>query len=145
MMAGIRSRDTKPEVLLRKLLHRAGYRFRLGSKIGRIKPDVVLPKWQTAVFIHGCFWHGHDHCHLYRLPKSNTDFWAEKVGVNKERDQRTYDILRGSGWRVITVWECALRGRRKLNDSALLEQLNAGITDVARDDEIAGLSDRTMR
>jgi DNA mismatch endonuclease (patch repair protein) len=145
MMAGIRSRDTKPEVLLRKLLHRAGYRFRLGSKIGRIKPDVVLPKWQTAIFIHGCFWHGHDHCHLYRLPKSNTDFWAEKVGVNKERDQRTYDILRESGWRVITVWECALRGRRKLTDSALLKQLSAGITDVARDDEIAGLSDRTMR
>jgi DNA mismatch endonuclease (patch repair protein) len=144
-MAGIRSRNTKPEVLVRKLLHNAGYRFRLGSKIGRIKPDIVLRRWRAAIFIHGCFWHGHNQCHLYRLPKSNPEFWSGKITINKERDERTYDALRDAGWNVITVWECALKGRRRLTDLELLEKLNARIHDWSRPDEINGTSDRTAQ
>lgn len=112
-MRGIRNRNTRPEVAVRKLLHGAGFRYRLDSRIGKIRPDIVLPKWKTAVFVHGCFWHGHESCHLYRLPKSQQKFWSAKIAANLERDQRTLRALLDNEWNVVVIWECALKGRRR--------------------------------
>ena len=111
MMAGIRGRDTKPEILLRSGLHRLGLRFVLKSKLpGR--PDLVLPRWRVAVFFHGCFWHGHD-CPLFKLPGTRTEFWREKIGSNRERDGRVLAALLDGGWRVAVVRECSIRGAGK--------------------------------
>ena len=110
MMAGIRSRDTKPEIRVRKALHALGFRFALSSRSLPGKPDVVLPKWKVAVFVHGCFWHLHG-CHLSKTPASNTEFWTEKLGKNVERDSRMVAKLLEEGWRVLIIWECALKGR----------------------------------
>jgi DNA mismatch endonuclease (patch repair protein) len=112
VMALIRGRDTKPELALRSLLHRAGYRFTVRGPRNRSlpgKPDLVLPKYRTAVFVHGCFWHGHENCPGFRLPKSRCDFWQEKISGNQARDLRNEAALRALGWHVVTVWECALR------------------------------------
>jgi len=115
MMAGIRSSNTKPEKLVRSALHQRGLRF-ARSSIGLIgRPDVVLPHWRVAVFVHGCFWHLHK-CKLSTMPLSNVEFWANKLLANQARDRRTVDELVASGWRVLTVWECALRGASAKND-----------------------------
>lgn len=108
MMAGIRGKDTKPELLVRRYLHVHGFRFRLHD--GRLpgKPDLVLPKWKTVIFVHGCFWHMHD-CRYFKLPGTRTEFWREKLEANKARDEVTRQRLEGLGWRVIVVFECALR------------------------------------
>jgi DNA mismatch endonuclease (patch repair protein) len=113
MMAGIRSRDTKPERIVRSYLHRAGLRFRLHSTLpGR--PDVTLPKYRAAIFVHGCFWHRHKNCALAYLPKSRIDFWAAKFSSNVARDRRVQRILRRRlNWRVFIVWECNLRGGQR--------------------------------
>lgn len=109
MMSGIRGRNTKPEILVRSLLHRHGFRFRLHARELPGKPDIVLPGYRAAIFIHGCFWHGHD-CPLYRLPGTRTDFWRAKIDRNRTSDQKARDRLLAMGWRVAIVWECALRG-----------------------------------
>lgn len=109
MMSRIRGRNTKPEILVRSLLHRQGFRFRLHVRELPGKPDIVLPKYQAAIFVHGCFWHGHD-CPLYRLPGTRPDFWQNKVDRNRASDRRAKDALLAAGWRVAVVWECALRG-----------------------------------
>jgi DNA mismatch endonuclease, patch repair protein len=127
MMAGIRSKNTKPEIGVRKLLHRLGFRFRLHRKDLPGKPDIVLPKWNAAVFVHGCFWHGHANCPLYRLPLSNADFWSEKIGGNMIRDAKGASDLLASGWRVITVWECALKGKSALPLGELTRSLDRTI------------------
>ena len=108
-MARIRSRDTKPEVRLRKALHRLGLRFRLHGKRLPGKPDIVLPKYRTAIFVHGCFWHRHAGCKVATTPKSNTDFWIEKFDRNVARDAASVERLQADGWRVIIAWECELR------------------------------------
>ena len=109
MMSGIRGRNTKPEILVRSLLHREGFRFRLHVRELPGKPDIVLPKYRAAIFVHGCFWHGHD-CPLYRLPSTRPDFWRNKIDRNRASDRRARDALLAAGWRVAVVWECALRG-----------------------------------
>lgn len=109
MMGGIRGRDTKPEVLLRRMLFASGFRFRLQQKDLPGKPDIVLPKWKAAIFVHGCFWHRHEGCSLTATPGTRTEFWQKKFEGNVERDARTRDQLLGGGWRVATVWECSLR------------------------------------
>lgn len=108
-MSGIRGRNTKPEILVRSLLHREGFRFRLHVRELPGKPDIVLPKYRAAIFVHGCFWHGHD-CPLYRLPGTRPDFWRNKIDRNRACDRRARDALLAAGWRVAVVWECALRG-----------------------------------
>jgi DNA mismatch endonuclease (patch repair protein) len=108
MMAGIKGRNTKPEVFLRKLLHRAGFRFRLHRKDLPGRPDIVLPKYKTAIFVNGCFWHGHRDCKHFRLPKSRTDFWKSKIESNIVRDERNEALVREYGWNSITIWECEL-------------------------------------
>lgn len=108
-MSSIRSRNTKPEIIVRSLLHREGFRFRLHVRELPGKPDIVLPKYRAAIFVHGCFWHGHD-CSLYRLPSTRPDFWQDKIDHNRASDRRARDALLAAGWRVAVVWECALRG-----------------------------------
>lgn len=113
MMAGIKSRNTKPELLIRSLLHNRGFRFRLHVKDLPGKPDIVLPKYHSVIFINGCFWHGHQNCHLFRLPATRTEFWQEKICHNQANDSRAIELLLASNWRVCIVWECSIRGARK--------------------------------
>jgi len=118
MMSGIRSKDTKPEVRIRSSLHRLGYRFRLHVKAMPGTPDIVLPRFKAAVFIHGCFWHGHD-CHLFKLPATRQDFWREKIDKNRANDEKHLNDLMHSGWRVGVVWECAIRGAKTDFDAVI--------------------------
>lgn len=108
-MSRIRGKATKPELLVRHWLWNHGYRYRLNVKSVPGKPDIVLRKYRTAIFVNGCFWHGHDGCSLYSAPKSNTDFWLSKIKRNRERDQRNYKDLHDAGWHVIVIWECQLK------------------------------------
>lgn len=112
-MRAIRNRNTKPEILVRKLLHFRGFRFRLNVKTLPAKPDIVFPKYRAVILVNGCFWHGHD-CPVFRWPKTRTEFWKEKITGNQQRDKRNLMDLQAAGWRVLTLWECALRGRYKL-------------------------------
>ena len=109
MMSGIRGRDTKPELLIRRHLHAQGLRFRLDARDLPGRPDIVLPRWKTVVFAHGCFWHRHKDCSFFRLPKTRPEFWADKIQRNVERDRIALERLRDEGWRVAIIWECALR------------------------------------
>ena len=109
MMAGIRSRDTKPERLIRSALHRRGLRFRLGTKDLPGRPDLVLPKHRAAIFVNGCFWHGHD-CRFFKWPETRREFWAKKISGNRHRDATVLAAVRAKGWRHLTIWECAVRG-----------------------------------
>ncbi len=111
-MAAIRSSSTKPELKLRRALWGLGFRYRVNEKRLPGKPDIVLPKYRTVVFIHGCFWHGHKGCKYYTIPKTNTEFWTAKVARNKERDQEVWRQLEARGWSVIIVWECELKKYR---------------------------------
>lgn len=108
-MSRIRSKDTKPEILVRSYLFSKGLRFRKNDKRYPGSPDIVLPKYKTMVFVHGCFWHLHDNCKYAVMPKSNVDFWKKKLYGNKERDERNQKELESMGWKVITVWECELK------------------------------------
>ena len=105
-MSRIRSKDTKPELLARKFLHKNGFRYRLHVKDLPGKPDIVLPKYKTVIFIHGCFWHGHDDCRYFVVPKSRTDWWLEKIHRNKTNDRKAKVALEVLGWKVIHIWEC---------------------------------------
>jgi DNA mismatch endonuclease (patch repair protein) len=112
MMSGIRGRNTKPEILIRSLLHRRGFRFRLHVSDLPGKPDIVLPRYHAVIFVHGCFWHGHD-CPMFKWPSTRPDFWRNKIERNRANDRKASDALLASGWRVGIVWECALRGPGK--------------------------------
>jgi DNA mismatch endonuclease (patch repair protein) len=107
-MRAIRSRNTKPELLVRKYLHAAGFRYRLHDKRLPGKPDIVLPRYRTVIFVHGCFWHGHD-CKYFILPKTRTEFWQKKIEANQARDREHIAQLNQLAWRVIVVWECEVK------------------------------------
>lgn len=109
MMSGIRSKNTGPELVVRRLLYAAGFRFRLHVRDLPGKPDIVMVGRHVAIFVHGCFWHRHEACKFARSPASRRDFWAGKLTANVARDQRAIEALRDDGWRVLTVWECAIR------------------------------------
>lgn len=111
MMAGIRAKDTKPEMLVRRALFAEGFRFRLHRGDLPGGPDIVLPGRKVAIFVHGCFWHRHVGCRFAKLPSSNTDFWCNKLDGNVRRDRRAVEALRSAGWRVLVVWECATRDK----------------------------------
>jgi DNA mismatch endonuclease (patch repair protein) len=111
MMAGIRGKDTKPEMVVRKILFAAGYRFRLHRRDLPGVPDVVMSGRNISVFVHGCFWHRHKGCSLVKVPATNVEFWRAKLDGNVERDVKVIAALRELGWRVLVVWECATRGR----------------------------------
>lgn len=109
MMSGIRGKNTKPEILIRSLLHKEGYRFRLHDKDLPGNPDIVLKRYGAVIFVHGCFWHRHL-CHLFKWPRSRPEFWEEKLNGNHKRDQKNTQSLTSLGWRVCVVWECAIKG-----------------------------------
>lgn len=112
MMAGIRGRNTQPELALRRALHREGFRFRLHERRLPGRPDMVLPRWRTTIFVHGCFWHRHASCRYATTPATRPEFWTAKFAANVKRDGHNAAALRALGWRVATVWECALRSDR---------------------------------
>jgi len=112
-MSRIRSKDTKPELIVRKFLFANGYRFRLHDKKLPGKPDLVLKKIKTVIFIHGCFWHGHEGCKYFILPKTRTQWWTEKISTNAVNDKKKKNILETLGWNVITIWECELRPKER--------------------------------
>lgn len=114
-MSGIRGKNTKPELLVRSQLFKAGYRFRLHRKDLPGTPDIVMPGRRIAIFIHGCFWHRHRDCPLARLPKSNAEFWKAKLSGNEQRDQVKYFQLAKLDWRVLVVWECATRHQQNID------------------------------
>jgi len=109
MMSGIRSSNTKPEILTRKALHSLGYRYRLGSRVGKIKPDIVLTRYKVAIFVHGCFWHQHQGCKHAYSDRQRSDKWLKKFADNKERDKRVTATLLQKDWRVAVLWECVTR------------------------------------
>jgi DNA mismatch endonuclease, patch repair protein len=119
-MSRIRGRDTKPEMLIRRGLHARGLRYRLHDRSLPGRPDLVFPKYHAAVFIHGCFWHAHD-CTLSKLPATRQDFWKKKLEGNAARDCTAIEALRAAGWRVLVIWECALRGPGRQKESTVLD------------------------
>ncbi|WP_332659715.1 very short patch repair endonuclease [Brevundimonas sp.] len=123
MMSGIRGKNTRPELIIRKALHARGFRYRLHCDLPG-KPDICLPKHRAVIFVHGCFWHGHD-CHLFKWPKTRPEFWEAKIGRNRQVDLAAESKLLDAGWRVATVWECALKGRERLS----LEELTTRCAD----------------
>ena len=137
MMAGIRGTNTKPELILRRGLHARGFRFRLHSRRLPGKPDIVLPKHRAVIFVHGCFWHGHE-CSLFRWPKTREAFWRDKIGGNCARDRMAEAELLASGWRVLKVWECALRGTGKLGAERVLELAATWVSSGQLEGEIRG-------
>lgn len=110
-MAAIKGKDTKPEMLVRRYLHACGFRYSLHCKKLPGSPDLVFRSLRTVIFIHGCFWHGHEKCKYYRLPKSNTEFWRDKVEQNRQRDSAVIQELESKGWRVFIIWECELKNK----------------------------------
>lgn len=116
MMAGIRSRNTRPELFLRKGLHSLGFRHRLHAKGIPGKPDLVFPKHHALIEVFGCFWHGHG-CRYFKLPATNTAFWKNKIGCNQDRDRRNLDSVIAAGWRCLIVWECAVRQSQRADDA----------------------------
>lgn len=121
MMSGIKGKNTKPELLIRRGLHHGGFRFRLHDRSLPGKPDIVLARHKAVIFVHGCFWHGHN-CHLFKWPKTNADFWIKKIDRNRQIDQESHRRLLELGWRHASIWECALRGKsRRPLDEVLLQ------------------------
>jgi DNA mismatch endonuclease, patch repair protein len=119
-MSRIRSKDTKPEMLVRRFLFSKGYRYRLHDKKLPGKPDLVLPKYKTVIFIHGCFWHSHENCKYFVAPKTHTDWWLSKLDANKLNDKSAEMNLLSAGWNIILIWECELK---KMNSERTLENL----------------------
>jgi DNA mismatch endonuclease (patch repair protein) len=123
MMSGIRSKNTKPEIIIRKALHARGFRYSLHPKGIPGKPDIVMPKWRVVIFVHGCFWHLHG-CALSKMPSNNAEFWSTKLNGNQRRDALIKRQLIEAGWRTVTIWECATRGNAAMaNFSVLMDEL----------------------
>jgi len=108
-MSQIKGKNTKPEMLVRKFLHASGYRYKLHDRSLPGKPDIVLPKYKTVIFVHGCFWHGHENCKYYVVPKTRTEWWLDKINGNISNGSKAINALKKDGWKVITVWGCELK------------------------------------
>ncbi len=136
MMAGIKGKNTKPEIKIRKGLFNFGFRYRLHDKVLPGKPDIVLPKYKAIVFVHGCFWHRHM-CRLFKWPKSNTDFWQEKLNGNVLRDNKHYYELIKQGWRVLVIWECAVKGKNTNEFTKVILKISDWLKSCDNDIEIS--------
>lgn len=112
-MSKIKGKNTKPEMIVRRFLHAHGFRYRLNVKDLPGKPDIVLPKYNTIIFVHGCFWHGHHGCRYFIVPKTRTEWWTEKIGKNVANDHKKQIILSSAGWKVIQIWECELKPKNQ--------------------------------
>lgn len=137
MMAGIRGRNTRPEMTMRRGLHRLGFRFRIDDRRLPGRPDIVLPRWRATIFMHGCFWHGHD-CALFKWPKSRQEFWRAKIEGNRARDVVVTKRLAEEGWRVLCVWECAMKGPFRIGADAMINGAAEWIRSDAATGEIRG-------
>lgn len=129
-MSRIKGKDTKPEMLVRRFLFSKGFRYRLHVKHLPGKPDLVLSKYKTVIFIHGCFWHGHERCKYFVVPKTRTEWWLNKINVNKEKDKKNLANLEKSGWNVIIIWECMLKGDKIKHSLSLLIKNLSGQTPI---------------
>lgn len=137
MMAGIRGKDTRPELIIRKALFRQGFRYRLHDKKLAGKPDLVLQRYRALIFVNGCFWHGHS-CQLFKLPSTRTEFWQAKIDRNRQNDNRAVNALLASDWRVAVIWECALKGRGRWELAALIDVISDWIRSHEPQLEISG-------
>ena len=137
-MASISAKNTKPELLLRKALHRKGFRYRLHDKNLPGKPDLVFRGFNAVVFVNGCFWHGHD-CHLFKVPATNREFWEKKIKANQVRDAKNRDLLLEQNWRVLIVWECSTRGKGRLEFEELITDVTNWLKSDGKSMEIRGL------
>ena len=137
MMAGIKGKNTRPELAIRRALHARGYRYRLHGKELPGKPDLIFPKFRAALFVNGCFWHQHD-CHLFRWPKTRQDFWRDKLSRNVERDALNIERLQSAGWRTGIIWECALKGRTQIPLDDAVELFVEWLERGGREVEIQG-------
>ena len=126
VMSHVRNRDTRPEKIIRSILHKSGFRFRIQRKDLPGKPDIVLPKYKTIIFVHGCFWHQNEGCKKALPPKSNVSFWLEKFRKNKERDRKVIRTLQESGWKVIVVWQCEIP-KIKNNPEIIKKLISEGV------------------
>lgn len=138
MMSGIRGKDTRPELIIRKRLHREGFRYRLHEKDLPGKPDLVFPKYKALIFVNGCFWHGHN-CHLFTWPKSRVEFWRKKIIENKRRDEMIIKHYSETEWRVMIIWECALKGKCKLSLDGMINDIAIWLRSSVPGYEISGL------
>ena len=138
-MSAIRSKDTRPEMLVRRGLHRRGFRYRLHHRKLPGHPDIVLGKYKAVIFVHGCFWHGHE-CPLFRWPASREEFWKTKIQRNREVDRRALESLRRAGWRVLTIWECALKGRGRRPVEEILDRIGEWLPSESEAAAIEGQS-----
>lgn len=136
-MAAIRGADTKPEMMIRRGLHARGFRFRLHDRKLPGRPDLVFPKYGGVLFVHGCFWHGHN-CHLFKWPGTREDFWREKIGSNVARDRANTVALCEAGWRVGVVWECALRGRNRFPLGDLIDSIASWLSSDRKEKSFRG-------
>ena len=137
MMSGIRGKNTRPEILIRKLLHGRGFRYRLHDNKLPGKPDIVLPRYRAVIMIHGCFWHGHN-CHLFKWPSTRSEWWQKKIKGNRDHDTLISTRLKDSGWRQACIWECALKGRERLDPYDLIKELADWLDSGLNDLEIRG-------
>jgi DNA mismatch endonuclease, patch repair protein len=119
-MSQIKGKNTKPEMLVRKFLHANGFRYRLHVKNLPGKPDLVLPKYKTVIFVHGCFWHGHEGCKYFVLPKTRTEWWLNKINSNTANDKKAINVLKRDGWKIVILWECNLRNKTLQKTLSLL-------------------------
>ena len=138
MMSGIQGKDTKPEVIIRKALHRKGFRYRLHVESLPGKPDLTFPKYNAVIQINGCFWHGHD-CHLFKWPSTHPEFWRNKILGTKERDVKNIAKLESLDWRVLTIWECAVKGKYRLSFESAINQISHWLINEQSSSEIKGL------
>ncbi len=143
MMSGIGGTGTAPEMMLRKGLHRRGFRFRLHDRTLPGTPDLVFPKYRALLFAHGCFWHAHE-CALFKWPATRKDFWHLKITGNRVRDERQVAELRALGWRIGCVWECAIKGRNRLDPEIVLESCAAWLKSEAAELVIRGSVPRAL-
>jgi DNA mismatch endonuclease, patch repair protein len=137
MMSGIRARNTKPEIQVRSHLHKAGFRYRLHVADLPGRPDIVLPRWNAVIFVHGCFWHGHD-CPLFRVPKTRSEWWQAKINRNRFNDARASAALEAKGWRHMTVWECSMRGNSRRPVQSISSKMISWLKSGRRRGEIRG-------
>lgn len=142
MMSGIRGKNTKPELVIRKALFRCGFRYRIHDTRLPGKPDMVFPKFRAVILVNGCFWHGHN-CHLFKWPSSRQSFWKTKITRNREKDTENLKGLRDTGWRVLVVWECAIKGRNRKPFDNLVDAIRTWLTEGNSYSEIRGYEKET--
>lgn len=142
MMSGIRGKNTRPELVIRKGLHRKGFRYRLHASKLPGKPDLILPKHNAIILVNGCFWHGHD-CSLFKWPSSRQEFWRNKITGSRKRDSVNHEKLRDSGWRVLTIWECALKGRERYPQEEVLDIAQRWLLSGNDESELRGRNNGT--